>query len=727
MLRLGRVLFCALVGVPGAAAQPASDAEALFAAARAGDVVAVRKALDEGVDANAKARYDVTALTFAATAGHLEVVRLLLERGADPNILDTFYKARAIDMALADDRFEIARLLLERGSKGASGALMAGIRGGHVALVKAALAADDLDPPSLARAATLASDKRTEEIAALVQSAADANPVAAKPAHKIDPALLAKYAGSYRNDSIGLVTVAVKGDQLIATASGGPLTLTATSDTSFVAEELPNATVSFTGRAGTIEQMVLAQPERSITLARVAVDTAPGGEASKPPAVTDADKAVAPRGAARDWPGFRGANASGNGDGQGAIVEWDAAAGKNVRWKTPIPGVAVSSPVVAGSRVFVTTAIPTSGDRTFRTGLYGDVKPVDDLSEHEWKLYALEKASGKILWDRIVHKGKPVTKRHTKSSQASSTPATDGRRIVAMFGTIGLLACYDVEGKELWRKDLGIVDSGWFFDPTFQWGHSSSPVVYKNTVIVQADQQKNSFIAAFDLVTGNEVWRTPRADEISTWGTPTIVRAASGRDELVTNGTKVRAYDPATGRLLWTLGANSEITVATPVASDALVYVTGGYPPVRPVYAIKVGTANGDISLDKGQTSNAAVAWSNDREGTYIPTPIVYDGILYTMNNNGILTAYDAKTGERVYRARVGGGGSFSASPVAADGRLYVANEDGDVYVVKAGREYVELTKNPMGEVIMATPAISDGLIIVRTLGHVYGIGAGGR
>jgi outer membrane protein assembly factor BamB len=150
--------------------------------------------------------------------------------------------------------------------------------------------------------------------------------------------------------------------------------------------------------------------------------------------------------------------------------------------------------------------------------------------------------------------------------------------------------------------------------------------------------------------------------------------------------------------------------------------VTGGYPPVRPIYAVKP-TAAGDITIAKDTPAGDALAWSNDREGTYIPTPVYYDGILYTCNNNGILTAYDAKSGERIYRARVGGGGSFAASPVAADGRLYIASEDGDVFVVRAGRAYEELAKNPMKEVIMGTPAIADGLIVIRTLGHVYGVG----
>jgi outer membrane protein assembly factor BamB len=310
-------------------------------------------------------------------------------------------------------------------------------------------------------------------------------------------------------------------------------------------------------------------------------------------------------------------------------------------------------------------------------------------------------------------------KRHTKSSQASSTPATDGRRVVAMFGSIGMLAAWDMDGKPLWQTETGILDSGWFFDPDTQWGHSSSPIIHGDKVIVQADRYKGSFIAAYDLGTGKERWRTDR-DEISSWGTPTVFRAGN-REQIVTNGPKIRGYDPSTGKLLWTLGPNSEVTVGTPVVGNGVIYVTGGYPPARPVYAIKPN-ASGDISLPKDQTSNDVIAWSNS-EGTYIPTPIFYDGILYTCGNNGVVTAYDGATGERLYRARVGGGGSFSASPIAADGRLYFANEDGDIYVARAGRTYQEIAKNEMKAVIMSTPAISDGVVIVRTLDHVYGIG----
>ena len=150
---------------------------------------------------------------------------------------------------------------------------------------------------------------------------------------------------------------------------------------------------------------------------------------------------------------------------------------------------------------------------------------------------------GKVLWQRDVYTGAPKVKRHTKSSQASSTPATDGKHVVAVFGTIGQLVAFDVDGKPLWTRDIGVIDNGWFFDPTYQWGHSSSPIIYKSSVIVQVDQQKGSYMAAFDLASGKPLWRTERANEISTWGTPAIVSGPRG-DELVTNGTKVRGYDP---------------------------------------------------------------------------------------------------------------------------------------------------------------------------------------
>jgi outer membrane protein assembly factor BamB len=420
------------------------------------------------------------------------------------------------------------------------------------------------------------------------------------------------------------------------------------------------------------------------------------------------------------WPSYRGQNGSGVADGQGAPASWDVATSTNIKWKTPIPGLGTSSPIVWGDRVIVASAA-SDEDTSFRTGLTGDITPIATLPVHTFRLHSLDRATGKVVWQRDVFTGKPATKRHFKSSQANATPATDGRRVVAVFGSVGLLVCYDMDGALLWKKEIGALDSGWFLDPSYQWGHASSPIIYKSSVIVQADQARGSFIASFDLATGREQWRTLRADEVSTWATPAVIAGPKG-DELVTNGTKVRGYHPVTGAQLWTLAPNSEIAIGTPVVYRNLAIVTAGYPPIRPVYAVKAG-ARGDLSLPAGKTATESIAWSHDRDGTYISSPIVYRDQLYTLNNNGILTAYDAASGERIYRARVGGGGAFSASPIAGDGRLYFASEDGDVFVVRAGREYVELGRYPMTEVIMASPAISDGLLIVRTLRHVWAIG----
>ena len=290
---------------------------------------------------------------------------------------------------------------------------------------------------------------------------------------------------------------------------------------------------------------------------------------------------------AQHWPAFRGANAAGVADGTPTAVKWNAATGENVAWKTPVPGVAVSSPIVWGDRVFVSTAVSSDPSQGIRTGLYGDVEPVNDSSKHSWRLMAIDKKSGKVLWDKVAYEGVPKTKRHPKSSQASATPVTDGRHVIVSFGSQGLYA-YDLDGKLLWQKDLGVLNSGWFFDPDYEWGLGSSPIIYKNLVIVQCDIQRNSFLAAFDTDTGKEVWRTQR-DEIPSWSTPTIFEAG-GKAELVTQATTfTRGYDPMTGKELWKYSGNSEIAIPTPIVGPGVVVITNGYRGVQPIFAIKPG------------------------------------------------------------------------------------------------------------------------------------------
>jgi outer membrane protein assembly factor BamB len=423
---------------------------------------------------------------------------------------------------------------------------------------------------------------------------------------------------------------------------------------------------------------------------------------------------------AQNWPSFRGPAASGVAEGSPTPVTWNVATGQNVLWKTPIAGLAVSSPIVWGDRVFVSTAVSSDPAAGIKTGLYGDVQPVADASKHSWRLIALDRRNGKVLWDRVATEGTPKTKRHPKSSQASATPVTDGQRVIVSFGSEGLYA-YDLDGKLLWKRDLGVLNAGWFYDPDYEWGLGSSPIIWKNLVIVQCDIQKNSFIAAFDVANGRPVWRTER-EEIPSWSTPAIFEA-NGRAELVTQATKfTRGYDPMTGKELWRLSGNSEIAIPTPVIGPNLIIVSNGYTPVQPIFAIRPG-ATGDITPKAGQTQSEFIAWSMNRGGPYIPTPVIYKDQLYVLGINGVLTAYDVRTGQRVYQQRVGAGGSFSASPVAADGKLYISSEDGDVSVVKAGPTYELLATNAVGQVVMATPAISSGMIIVRGVKDVIAIG----
>jgi outer membrane protein assembly factor BamB len=709
-----------------------SPQEALLDAARAGDRAAVLKSLGAGASVDTANKYGVSALGFAAERGHFDIVRLLVDRGADVNAVDSFYGSRPVDFALRGGRLDIAVYLLEHKALGAVSVLNTAIRRRDANAVRVALAAKQADAAALAAANVLAAQAGDAAIAAMVKSAAEATPALPPQVISLTAELLRSYAGNYQHASTGAaVTLSLVGERFMLTADGQPpLTLKAVEERRFIADESAELGVRLGGRGGIIERLFIergpsvvryeregfgdatsAAPDPNSAIRRRS-DTEAAGRAWTDPAT--------PRTAPINWPAFRGTNAAGVGDGQGLVADWDVTTGKNIRWKTAIPGLGTSSPIVWGNRVIVVAAA-SDEDTSFRTGLTGDVKPIETLPAHTFSVYALDLASGKVVWHREAYAGKPVTKRHFKSSQANATPATDGTFIIALFGSIGQMFCYDMNGSLVWKRAIGALDSGWFLDPSYQWGHSSSPIIYKSSVIVQADQSRGSFIAAFDLATGRELWRTARTDEVSTWATPTIISGPKG-DELITNGTKVRAYDPATGALLWTLAPNSEIAIGTPVVHRDLAIVTAGYPPVRPVYAVRAG-ARGDLSLPPGKTASEAIAWSHDRDGTYISSPIVYRDQLYTLNNNGILTAYDANTGSRIYRARVGGGGAFSASPVAADGRLFMASEDGDVYVVQAGREYVELGKHSMHEVVMASPAISNGVLIVRTLGHLVGIG----
>jgi len=417
---------------------------------------------------------------------------------------------------------------------------------------------------------------------------------------------------------------------------------------------------------------------------------------------------------AQNWPSFRGPGATGVLDApRNPPTSWNIAANRNLAWRTAIPGLGHSSPIVWGDRVFVTTAVSSDPKSVFQYPLAGQLDRRTDLAKHQFKIYCLDKHTGKILWEKVAADLAPRVARHPHNSYASATPATDGKRVVASFGSEGLFA-FDLDGKLLWRQDVGPLDQGAFDVPDYKWGSASSPIIYKDLVIVQCDQQKGSFLAAFDAATGQPRWRTLR-DAIPSWATPTVYQGTE-RAEVVTNGAEYfRGYDPATGAELWRIKGTSMISVPTPFAAHGLIYLASGYYRfIQPIVALKPG-ATGEVPAER-------VAWRTEKGAPYLPTPIVYGDYFYCFNHRGVLTAYNAQNGTRIYEQRLGEGGAFASSPVAAGGRLYAANEDGDIYVVKAGPAFELLAINKMDEVVMATPALTDGMLIVRGLSHVFGI-----
>jgi outer membrane protein assembly factor BamB len=420
-----------------------------------------------------------------------------------------------------------------------------------------------------------------------------------------------------------------------------------------------------------------------------------------------------------DWPQFRGPAASGIGGGNPPI-EWNGESGKNILWRTEIPGLGHSSPIVWGDRIFVTSAVAEKGASTLKTGLYGDIEPVKDEGPQKFNVYCIDRKSGKILWERTAASGVPKIMRHPKSTHASPTPATDGKHLVVSFGSEGLFA-YDLNGKLLWKKELGVLDAGYYMVPDAQWGFASSPVIHDGVVIVLADVQKNSFLAAFDVKTGKELWRAARND-VPTFGTPAVVpytaANAKGMQVVVNGWRQIGGYDFKTGKELWTLKGGGDIPVPTPVFADGLIVITSAHGKGgRPIYAIRTD-ASGDIVGTK------AVAWTLDKAGNYMQTPLLDKGLGYFCFDNGILTVFQLATGEKLYQQRLGEGGGFTSSPVAAPDRVYITNEDGHTFVLAKGAAYKLLGENELGETVMASAAISGDVLYLRGRNHLFAIGA---
>lgn len=421
------------------------------------------------------------------------------------------------------------------------------------------------------------------------------------------------------------------------------------------------------------------------------------------------------------WPQYRGVDASGVDSRRPAPVSWNIETKQNVLWQTPIPGLAHSSPILWGERLYVTTAV-TAKTAELKVGLYGEINPVEDERDpHHWNLLALDVASGKVLWETNALTAVPRVKRHTKASPCNSTPATDGTRIVAIFGSEGLF-CFDMTGKLLWKKELGPMDSGYYEVPSAQWGFASSPIIRDGRVIVQCDVQKGSFLAAFDIADGKELWRTDRRD-VPTWSTPTLVESG-GAVQIVVNGWHYTGgYDFLTGTNLWRLDGGGDIPVPTPVFSHGLIYLTSAHGKFRPMRAI-LPSARGDITPDEIGDTTQFIPWAHARKGNYMQTPIVVADSVYGCLDIGLLTCFDAVTGKIRYSERLSSTGEgFTSSPVSDGKNLFFASEVGNVYVVPATGSFSVIATNRMEETCMATPALVDGTLFYRTRSKLVAIG----
>lgn len=428
--------------------------------------------------------------------------------------------------------------------------------------------------------------------------------------------------------------------------------------------------------------------------------------------------------ATEQWPQFRGPHAGAIPDDPRLPDTWSET--DNIVWKTPIPGMGWSSPVVWDDHIFVTSAISEGREKDPVPGLYDEHDHIKAEANQRWMVYDIAFETGKVRWARELHKGYPPLLRHIKNSYASETTVTDGERVYVYFGSIGLVAALDMKGTVVWTKTVEAHNT------STELGPAASPLLYKDRLYILHDNTKQSFLMAFDARTGRELWRVNRSEGTMIWATP-IVWENDRRTEIITLGSgatgRIRSYS-LDGAPLWEIQGMSNLTVPTPFVKNGLLYASSGYPggELRPVYAIRPG-ATGDVSLKPGQTSNDYIAWSQPLLGTYNTSALVYRDHYYTLLDRGFLLCHDARTGEQVYgRKRVSvESGGFTTSPWAYNGKIFALSEEGDTFVIQAGPEFKLLGKNSIGDMAMATPAALRGSLVLRTRSALYRIAKGGR
>jgi outer membrane protein assembly factor BamB len=441
------------------------------------------------------------------------------------------------------------------------------------------------------------------------------------------------------------------------------------------------------------------------------------------------------------WPQFRGPDSNPVGAHARLADRWSKT--ENVEWSREIPGRGWSSPIVTGDRVYVTTVTTEGKSKPPRTGTeYSneyvaelmkqglpmeqvleklkarDIEMPEEVTLHYF-LYCLNLKTGEVEWRREFHNGRPPGGRHRKNSFTSESPVTDGKSVYVYVANLGLWA-FDLKGKQLWTTPLEAL-------PVYlDFGTGSSPALAGDLLVIVNDNQRRQYIAAFDKRTGRQVWRTNRdiggktePVQRSGWATPFVWRNPA-RTEIVTVGPDVAVSYDLKGKELWRLSGMTERPVPMPFAYGGLLYIDGGRG--KSLFALRPGAA-GDVSLKEGQTSNDFVAWSQPRAGTYLPTPVAYDGAVYALTETGILTRFDAKTGEVTYKTRIDPAASaFTTSPWAYNGRLFCLSEEGQTFVIAAGEKFQLQHVNELDEMALASPALVGERLLIRTEGRLYSI-----
>jgi outer membrane protein assembly factor BamB len=422
----------------------------------------------------------------------------------------------------------------------------------------------------------------------------------------------------------------------------------------------------------------------------------------------------------RQWPAYRGYMSSGVLDNANLPETFDPEKSINIKWKIALPGLGHSSPVIWDDKLFVTTAVSLADNKGIKTGIFGDGMPVPDSSVHDWKVYCIDKYTGKTVWERTAYTGVPKIKRHPKSTHANPSVATDGNYVVAFFGSEGLY-CYDFTGKLIWKKNFGVLKAVAFDLPAAEWEFASSPIIYNGVLVIQCDVLENSFLAAFDLKSGKELWKVKR-DDHPCWSTPNIYKNGD-KTIIAVNGYKHRGgYDFDSGKEIWRMSGGGDVPIPTPIVGNNIVYFNSAHGKSSPILAVKTD-ATGDITLKPDERANEYVKWSIPRAGSYIHSLLLYRDHLYNVNWNGTIQCYDPNTGNEIYTAKIGKTKSFIASPVASDGRIYIVDEEGTVYIIQDGSVFKQLYEIPLNDICLTAPAITEGMIFFRTQKYLIAVG----